>query len=529
MTAPPPVRMESTEIGYSHILFMDIVGYSRLQIGQQKAIVQELQELVSATQPFMRAETDGSLIARPTGDGMALIFFHDVLAPLRCALEIAAAAQGRPHIALRMGINSGLITVARDINGNLDVHGDGIVMAQRVMDFGDAGHILLSKSVADMLAHALPPGWHLDHYPHCEIKHGQFIELYNLFTREYGQRKSPRKVIQKTTERLEKLARPASEVLAQEAREKQKSQSVLLALLAVLCLGGIGLSLWFSPFLHNAEGQNVPEKPIPPPVDQRVDDGKPSRLPSHPSPDPPPPVAPEATLTSLSPTSITAARRAFTLTASGSKFINGDRITWNGKKLATMFVSSTELKATVPASNIVKARFVNIRITRSKARPTSPLSFEIQPDENPSIAPNNPEDSSEFVRLYRVTSAAPKNGQLWSIVLYYQDDTGSHTATSGEYRPGDEIAVQFSFHGERVSVWAVIRDTEGGEITTTQKQEFTDPAEWANGQFFILDPDPSPPPSGKSDNNNAMPPQEPKTDTTSSTADTAGKTGDKPQ
>ena len=139
----------SAEIG--HILFLDLVSFSRLSMEEQDRVSRELRTLVRATPEFQRAEVRGELIGSDTGDGMALIFFRDPLAPVQCALEIARCLKTRPHLLLRMGVHSGPITRVPDINGNENVSGAGINMAQRVMDCGDGGHILLSAVSADMV------------------------------------------------------------------------------------------------------------------------------------------------------------------------------------------------------------------------------------------------------------------------------------------------------------------------------------------------------------------------------------------
>src|SRR5439155_22120735 len=135
----------------AHVLFMDLVSYSLLPMDQQKDYLNELQQVVRESPRFRGAETDGEIIRLPTGDGMALAFFGDPTAPAQCALEVAAALKTRPHLKLRMGIHTGPVYRVADVNANANVAGGGINVAQRVMDCGDAGHILVSKSVADVL------------------------------------------------------------------------------------------------------------------------------------------------------------------------------------------------------------------------------------------------------------------------------------------------------------------------------------------------------------------------------------------
>src|SRR5207249_7655578 len=132
----------------AHVLFMDIVGYSKLSINEQTELVGKLNEIVRQTPEFRAAEAAGKLVRLPTGDGMALVFFNSPEAPVRCASEISRALKNEPAISLRMGINSGPVNEVLDVNERSNVAGAGIDNARRVMECGDAGHILLSKRAA---------------------------------------------------------------------------------------------------------------------------------------------------------------------------------------------------------------------------------------------------------------------------------------------------------------------------------------------------------------------------------------------
>src|ERR1700730_2678305 len=148
-----PVQSESEvplEIG--HVLFMDVVGYSKLLIDDQRELQEELSEVVRSTEAFRTADAAGKLIRLPVGDGMALVFFNSPEGPVQCALEISKALKRHPRIQLRMGVHSGPINQVRDVNERTNIAGVGINLAQRVMDCADAGHILLSKRVAEDLA-----------------------------------------------------------------------------------------------------------------------------------------------------------------------------------------------------------------------------------------------------------------------------------------------------------------------------------------------------------------------------------------
>jgi class 3 adenylate cyclase len=139
------------EVG--HILFLDIVGYSKLLADEQKELVQWLNQIVRDTEQFRAAEAEGKLTRLPTGDGMVLVFTNNPEAPVECALEISKALQSHPELKVRMGIHSGSVNPVADVNDQSNLLGAGINVAQRVMYCGDAGHILLSKHFAEDLEH----------------------------------------------------------------------------------------------------------------------------------------------------------------------------------------------------------------------------------------------------------------------------------------------------------------------------------------------------------------------------------------
>ncbi len=139
------------DLEIAHVLFVDIVGYSKLLINDQRRLLEVLNHLVRGTEQFRVAEQNGRLISIPTGDGMALVFHQSPEAPVECALELARANHAHPELRLRMGVHSGPVGGVIDVNGRANIAGAGINMAQRVMDCGDAGHILLSQHVADDL------------------------------------------------------------------------------------------------------------------------------------------------------------------------------------------------------------------------------------------------------------------------------------------------------------------------------------------------------------------------------------------
>src|SRR5881296_3192083 len=154
-----------------HVLFMDLVGYSKLLLDEQRELQERLTRIVLNTEQVRAAEAADTLIRVPAGDGMALVFFNSLEAPLRCAIEISKQLKQYPQLKLRMGIHSGPVNEVRDVNDRANVAGAGINFAQRVMDCGDAGHILLSRHVADDLKHYRQWQPQLHDLGECTLKH----------------------------------------------------------------------------------------------------------------------------------------------------------------------------------------------------------------------------------------------------------------------------------------------------------------------------------------------------------------------
>ncbi len=179
------------EIG--HVLFIDIVGYSKLNIHEQSEQIQKLKQVVRGTEQVLKAEADGKLLRLPTGDGGALVFRNTPEAPVLCALEISKELKSHPELHVRMGIHSGPVNEITDLNEQSNIAGAGINMAQRVMDCGDAGHILLSKHVADDLEHY--PRWqpYLHDLGEVEVKHDVRVGVVNLYNSEVGNPNPPNK------------------------------------------------------------------------------------------------------------------------------------------------------------------------------------------------------------------------------------------------------------------------------------------------------------------------------------------------
>src|ERR1700733_1756 len=172
MSAPEHTERHATKLEMAHVLFMDIVGYSKLPMDHQEAVLRTLQTVVSATPEFLRAQASHEMIRLPTGDGMALVFFEDAEEAARGALEVSRALKTHPEVPLRMGLHSGPVYRVTDINANQNVAGGGINVAQRVMDCGDAGHILTSQSVGDVLGQLSSWKDDLHDLGEAEVKHG---------------------------------------------------------------------------------------------------------------------------------------------------------------------------------------------------------------------------------------------------------------------------------------------------------------------------------------------------------------------
>src|ERR1700691_4220841 len=190
---PDPISIRTLEI--AHVLFTDIVGYSKLPMDEQEQLLMHLQDAVRQTPEFARAESSEELIRLPTGDGMDLVFFRNPEAPVRCALELSRALRNYPEIKLRMGVHSGPVYRVADINANRNVAGGGINIAQRVMDCGDAGHVLVSNAVAEVIGQLSSWRPMLHDLGEVEVKHGLRVRIYNLYTEEAGNPEMPNKAI----------------------------------------------------------------------------------------------------------------------------------------------------------------------------------------------------------------------------------------------------------------------------------------------------------------------------------------------
>src|SRR6059058_948902 len=188
-----PEITKEIQLEIAHVLFIDIVGYSKLSVKDQHAAVEQLNQIVRASEQFQRADSAGRLLKVATGDGMALVFYTNPEAPAQCAVEISRSLKEEPRLQLRMGIHSGPVSGVVDVNERANVAGAGINMAQRVMDCGDAGHILLSKHVAEDLEEY--DRWRplLHDLGTCEVKHGMRISIVSLYADQLGNPQLPKK------------------------------------------------------------------------------------------------------------------------------------------------------------------------------------------------------------------------------------------------------------------------------------------------------------------------------------------------
>ena len=224
------------QFAIGHVLFIDIAGYSKLLINEQSELIRQLKEVVRGTEQFRLAEAEGKLLRLPTGDGGALVFRNTQEAPVLCALEISKALKNHPQLRVRMGIHSGPVNEVADLNEQMNVAGAGINIAQRVMDCGDAGHILLSKHVAEDLEDYARWRPYLHELGECETKHGGVISVVNLYDDEVGNPQLPEKLREAQEERVAKAA-------ASRPGPTFRRKHVLIAA-AVLLIAAIAVGFW---------------------------------------------------------------------------------------------------------------------------------------------------------------------------------------------------------------------------------------------------------------------------------------------
>jgi TolB-like protein/class 3 adenylate cyclase/Flp pilus assembly protein TadD len=201
----------SLPLEIAYLLLIDVVGYSKLLVNEQVEVLQELNRIVRNTECFRAAEANQKLIRVPTGDGMALLFFRSPEEPIGCALEISKALRDHPQIQLRMGVHSGPVNRVTDVNDKTNIAGSGMNVAQRVLDCGDAGHILLSEHVAEDLAQYRHWQPYLRDLGGCEVKHGLRLHLFNLCKDGLGNPQVPEKLKRRRWKQDSAPVRPVSQ------------------------------------------------------------------------------------------------------------------------------------------------------------------------------------------------------------------------------------------------------------------------------------------------------------------------------
>src|SRR5216117_3093520 len=218
------------ELEIAYVLFIDIVGYSKLVTHEQPRLLESLNEIVREAEHFRAAEAKNRLITVTTGDGMALVFYNTPEAPVECALEVSSAASEHPELKLRMGIHSGPVSGVVDVSGRSNIAGAGINIAQRVMDCGDAGHILVSKHMAEDLEQYGRWKQHLHDLGECEVKHGVRIAVVNLYTEDHGNPEVPQKF---------RHARKGTAPLVREKKGRSWLTAAGVVLIAVLIMAAV--------------------------------------------------------------------------------------------------------------------------------------------------------------------------------------------------------------------------------------------------------------------------------------------------
>jgi S1-C subfamily serine protease/class 3 adenylate cyclase len=254
-------RKPDLHLEIAHVLFIDVVGYSKLLADEQSETLQLLNQIVRGTAEFRTGEEKGELIRLPTGDGIALVYLTKPEAPVQCALQISKAIKSYPELQLRMGIHSGSVNQMRDVNDRSNVTGAGINIAQRVMDCGDAGHILLSRRVAEDLEQYRLWQPYLHDLGECEVKHGVRVHVFNLYTDEVGNRDVPAK--------LKPIAQEPAAAVVTSAGESARSTHRLIAATVLLVITlALGFVFWVvshraAPKSTGISPERSPSSPLP--------------------------------------------------------------------------------------------------------------------------------------------------------------------------------------------------------------------------------------------------------------------------
>ncbi len=258
----PAAAKPDLPLEIAHLLLIDVVGYSKLLVNEQVEVLQELKQVVRSTECFRAAEACGKLIRVATGDGMALLFFQSPEEPVQCALEISRGLQGNSQTQVRMGVHSGPVNRVADVNDKTNIVGSGINVAQRVLDCGDGGHILLSKHVADDLSQYRHWQPYLHDLGECEVKHGLRLHLFNLYKDGLGNAQTPEKLKRRRWKQESPAVRPVI---------PPRAPKILLT--AALVVSAVALAISVSIFLRRASSSvagiaaegpaiSIPEKSI---------------------------------------------------------------------------------------------------------------------------------------------------------------------------------------------------------------------------------------------------------------------------
>src|SRR6478735_2104684 len=245
-------------LAIAHVHFIDIVGYSKLRTNEQSAQMEKLREIVRRTEQYRAAEAEGKLLRLPTGDGGALAFRNNPEAPVLCAEEIAKALRDHPELRVRMGIHTGPVNEVTDLNEQANIAGAGINTAQRVMDCGDAGHILISKHAAEDLEQYDQWQPYLHDLGECEIKHGERLHVVNFYNHEVGNSARPIK-----------FAQPAGVAPKTSAQANRRYSLVAMAIGALIVVGATVLFFIARTAFRTATGRTETASVSTPPVQEK--------------------------------------------------------------------------------------------------------------------------------------------------------------------------------------------------------------------------------------------------------------------